>query len=99
MAVMKDAHVTLTLTKINQFIFLPYHYYYAHLRASGCFFSLCKFSQRSNLNRDLKPTAHWRKQLSKLLGKAVCSAVSSHVRWRFPENFATQGREENICHV
>ena len=47
----------------------------------------------------LKPAAHKRKQLRKLPGKAVCSAVSSCVRRSFHENFATQGREENICHV
>ena len=46
-----------------------------------------------------KPAAHKRKQLSKWPGKAVCSAVSSRVRRSFRENFATQGREENICHV
>ena len=47
----------------------------------------------------LKPAAHESKQLSKWPGKAVCSAVSSRVRRSFRENFATQGREENICHV
>ena len=35
----------------------------------------------------IKPAAHGRKQLSKLPGKAVCSAVSSRVRRSFPENF------------
>ena len=47
----------------------------------------------------VKPAAHERKQLSKWPGKAVCLAVSSLVRQSFRENFATQGREENICHV
>ena len=46
-----------------------------------------------------KPAAHERKQLSKWPGKAVYSAVPSHVRRSFRENFATQRREENICHV
>ena len=46
-----------------------------------------------------KPAAHERKQLSKWPGKAVCSADSSRVRRSFCENLATQGREENICHV
>ena len=47
----------------------------------------------------LKPAAHEWKQVSKWPGKAVFSAVSSRVRLSFRENFATQGREENICHV
>ena len=55
--------------------------------------------QRNRKSWTLKPVAHRRKQLSKLPGKAVCSAVSSRVRRSFRENFATQGREENICHV
>ena len=41
-----------------------------------------------------------KKQLRKLPGKAVCSAVSSRVRRSFSrDNFATQGKEENIGHV
>ena len=47
----------------------------------------------------LKPATHERKQLSKWPGKAVYSAVSSRVRRSFRENFATQVRDENICHV
>ena len=47
----------------------------------------------------IMPAEHERKQLSKWPGKAVCSAVSSRVWRSFCENFATQGGEENICHV
>ena len=47
----------------------------------------------------LKPAARERKQLSKWPGKAVCSAVSSRVRQSFRENFSSEGRKENICHV
>ena len=50
--------------------------------------------------RALKPAAYERKQLRKLPGKAVCSAVFLLcVRRCFRENFATQCREKNICHV
>ena len=47
----------------------------------------------------LKPATRERKQLSKWPGKAVCSAVSSRVRRSFRENFSSEGRKENICHV
>ena len=60
---------------------------------------LISYSEMNNFVLPREPATHERKQVSKLPGKAVCSTLSSRVRRSFCENFATQGREENICHV
>ena len=41
----------------------------------------------------LKAAAH----LRKISREAVSSAISSRVRWRFREFYASRGRETNIC--
>ena len=46
-----------------------------------------------------KANAHLRKRLSSQLREAICSAVSSRVRWKLCENFSSRGREKNIWHV
>ena len=60
---------------------------------------LISYSEMNNFVLPREPATHERKQVSKLPGKAFCSTVSSRVRRSFPENFATQGREENICNI
>ena len=47
----------------------------------------------------VKPAAHLRKELSKLPGEAVCSAVASRVRGNCGEKLASRGREDEIKHV
>ena len=78
-------------------------YIYTYIYIYIYIYNLLLFVYRTQLkymdSSRLKPVAHKRKQLSKWPGKAVCTAVSSRVQRRFRENFATQDREENICHV
>ena len=47
-----------------------------------------------DLLEKIKPAAHVRKELSKVPGRALCSAVSSRVRRNFGRKFASRGREE-----
>ena len=92
------------LQLVSQFLFLttPNLYYCELYNVTHSFainITRTSCAKRYLVEYHLKPAAYRRKQLSKLPGKAVCSAVSSRVRRSFPENFATRDGEENICHV